>query len=85
MGELPSQILATKNVKSIVYGNILNYGELKFQEIKKSLKYSKKILDAQYLGRKYNMESSSQCSKCLYDISHPLGLEINDKGFVLDV
>ena len=26
------------------------------------------------------MESSSQCSKCLYDISHPLGLEINDKG-----
>jgi len=44
LGELPSQILATKNVKSIVYGNILNYGELKFQEIKKSLKYSKKNL-----------------------------------------
>tara|TARA_B100001175_G_scaffold41955_1_gene31234 strand:- start:16632 stop:17402 length:771 start_codon:yes stop_codon:yes gene_type:complete len=44
VGELPSQILTTKNVKSIAFGNILNYGELKFQEIKKSIKYSKKNL-----------------------------------------
>ena len=26
------------------------------------------------------METSSQCSRCLYDTSHPLGLEIDDKG-----
>ena len=44
VSELSSQILATKNVKSIAFGNILNYGELKFQEIKKSIKYSKKNL-----------------------------------------
>ena len=28
-------VLATKNVKSIAFGNILNYGELKFQELRK--------------------------------------------------
>ena len=85
VSELSSQILATKNVKSIAFGNILNGDELKFQEIKKSIKYSKKILDAQYLGRKYNMETSSECSRCLYDTSHPLGLEIMEKEFVQDV
>ncbi len=26
------------------------------------------------------METPSQCSRCLYDTSHPLGLEINEKG-----
>lgn len=26
------------------------------------------------------METPSQCSRCLYDTSHPLGLEVNEKG-----
>ena len=39
-----SMLLNNEQVNAIAYGNILNYGELAFQKIKKSLKKSKKKL-----------------------------------------
>ena len=39
-----SDLLNHQFVKAVAYGNILNYGELFFQKIKKSLSKSKKNL-----------------------------------------